>query len=260
VTGRLLVVATPIGNLDDLSPRAREALASAAVVYCEDTRRTQHLFARHGLSTPRVSCHEHNEHLRVGEALARLAAGETVALVSDAGTPAVSDPGGRLVAAAAAAGHRVEPLPGPSAVLAILSASGFAGVPFTFLGFPPARRDERDRWYAARAGRLGTAVLFESPFRIVRSLEALAAGWGDPEIAVGRELTKVHEEILRGRASEVAAVLGARPGLKGEFVVAVASPAAQVADRSSTRSRASAESRPSRAGQRRSGCPAKAWR
>lgn len=257
MTGRLLVVATPIGNLDDLSPRARDALASAAVVYCEDTRRTQHLFARHGLSTPRVSCHEHNEHQRIGEALARLAAGETVALVSDAGTPAVSDPGQRLVAAAAAAGHRVEPLPGPSAVLAILSASGFAGVPFTFLGFPPARRGERDRWYAALSGRSGTAVLFESPFRIVRSLEALAAAWGDPEIAVGRELTKVHEEILRGRASEVAALLGARPGLKGEFAVAVAT---QVAERSSTRSLSSVERRPSRAGQRRSGCPANAWR
>jgi 16S rRNA (cytidine1402-2'-O)-methyltransferase len=257
VTGRLLVVATPIGNLDDLSPRARDAMASAAVVYCEDTRRTQHLFARHGLTTPRVSCHEHNEHQRIGEALARLAAGETVALVSDAGTPAVSDPGQRLVAAAAAAGHRVEPLPGPSAVLAILSASGFAGVPFTFLGFPPARRGERDRWFAARAGRSGTAVLFESPFRIVRSLDALAAAWGDPETAVGRELTKVHEEILRGRASAVAALLKARPGLKGEFAVAVAP---QVAERSSIRSRASVERRPSRAGQRRSGCPAKAWR
>src|SRR5512143_339514 len=121
--GRLLVVATPIGNLDDLSPRALEALSSAAVVYCEDTRRTGNLFARHGLTTPRVSCHGHNEHRRVDEALERLARGETLALVSDAGTPLVSDPGERLVAAAAAAGHRVEAIPGPSAVLAILSIS-----------------------------------------------------------------------------------------------------------------------------------------
>lgn len=222
VSARLLVVATPIGNLDDLSPRAREALAGATVVYCEDTRRTQHLFARWGLATPRVSCHEHNEHRRIAEALARLDRGETIAIVSDAGTPAVSDPGQRLVASAAAAGHRVEPLPGPSAVLAILSVSGFPAVPFTFLGFPPARRGERARWFAARSGRDGTVVLFESPFRIAESLAALAVAWNDPDVAVGRELTKVHEEILRGRASDVARILAARPGVKGELAVAIA--------------------------------------
>jgi len=220
--GRLLVVATPIGNLDDLAPRAREALATASLVCCEDTRRTGHLFARHGLTTPRLSCHEHNEHARIPEILTRLARGETVALVSDAGTPAVSDPGRRLVAAAVKAGVRVEAIPGPSAVTAILSASGFPGVPFSFLGFPPARRGERDRWYAAAASRRETRVLFESPFRVVESLKALAAAWGDPDVAVGRELTKVHEEILRGRASEVAAALEARPGVKGELAIAVA--------------------------------------
>ena len=196
--GRLLVVATPIGNLDDLSPRALEALSSAAVVYCEDTRRTGNLFARHGLTSPRVSCHGHNEHRRVGEALER------------------------LVAAAAAAGHPVEAIPGPSAVLAILSISGFPTVPFTFLGFPPSRRGERDRWYAANAGRAGTAVLFESPFRVVESLEALARAWGDPPVVLGRELTKLHEEVLRGRASETARLLAARPGVKGEIVLAAA--------------------------------------
>ncbi len=224
--GRLLVVATPIGNLGDLSPRAREALASATVVYCEDTRRTGNLFARHGLSAPRVSCHGHNEHARIAEALLRLESGETVALVSDAGTPLVSDPGEKLVAAAAAAGHRVEPIPGPSAVMAILSVSGFPAVPFTFLGFPPSRRSERDRWYAAYAGRAGTAVLFESPFRIVESLEALAAAWGDPPVVLGRELTKVHEELLRGSATAVARTLAARPSVKGEISLAVAPSAA----------------------------------
>lgn len=218
--GRLLVVATPIGNLDDLSARAREALASAAVVYCEDTRRTGNLFARFALTTPRVSCHGHNEHHRVAEALERLARGETLALVSDAGTPLVSDPGERLVAAAAEAGHDVEAIPGPSAVLAILSISGFPAVPFTFLGFPPSRRGERDRWYAASASRPGTAVLFESPFRVVESLEALARAWGDPPIVLGRELTKMHEEVLRGRATEVAALLAARASIKGEIVLA----------------------------------------
>ena len=170
-----------------------------------------------------MSCHGHNEHRRVGEALERLARGETLALVSDAGTPLVSDPGERLVAAAAAAGHRVEAIPGPSAVLAILSISGFPAVPFTFLGFPPSRRGERDRWYAAHATRPGTAVLFESPFRIAESLEALAKAWGDPPVVLGRELTKLHEEVLRGRASEVAQVLGARPVVKGEIVLAAAS-------------------------------------
>ena len=222
LVGRLLVVATPIGNLDDLSMRAREALASAAVVYCEDTRRTGNLFARFGLTTPRVSCHGHNEHHRVDEALERLERGETLALVSDAGTPLVSDPGERLVAAAAAAGPQVEAIPGPSAVLAILSVSGFPAVPFTFLGFPPSRRGERDRWYAASATHSGTAVLFESPFRIVESLEALARAWGDPRVVLGRELTKLHEEVLRGRASEVARILAARAGIKGEIVLAAA--------------------------------------
>ncbi len=215
-------IATPIGNLDDLSSRAKVALASASVVYCEDTRRTGNLFARHGLATPRVSCHGHNEHMRVAEALARLEAGETLALVSDAGTPLVSDPGERLVAAAAAAGHRVEAIPGPSAVLAILSVSGFPAVPFTFLGFPPSRRGERDRWFAANARRAGTAVLFESPFRVVESLGALASAWDDPPVVLGRELTKLHEEVLRGTASEVARTLGARPAVKGEIVMAVA--------------------------------------
>ncbi len=224
--GRLLVVATPIGNLDDLSPRARDALAHASVVYCEDTRRTGNLFARHGLTTPRLSCHGHNEHARVDDALRRLEAGETLALVSDAGTPLVSDPGERLVAAAAAAGHRVEAIPGPSAVLAILSVSGFPAVPFTFLGFPPSRRGERDRWYATYAARVGTTVLFESPFRVVESLEALAKAWGDPPVALGRELTKMHEEVLRGPASEVARALAARPSVKGEIVLAVAPPPA----------------------------------
>jgi 16S rRNA (cytidine1402-2'-O)-methyltransferase len=222
--GRLLVVATPIGNLDDLSPRARTALATASVVYCEDTRRTGNLFARYGLTTPRVSCHAHNEHARIPEVLRRLEGGETVALVSDAGTPIVSDPGERLVAAAAAAGFRVESVPGPSAILALLSVSGFPAVPFSFLGFPPARRGERDRWYAASAERSETRVLFESPFRIVESLRALAAAWGDPLVVVGRELTKMHEEVLRGTASRVADLLAARPGIKGEFTVVASSP------------------------------------
>lgn len=227
--GRLLVVATPIGNLEDLTPRALAALREAALVYCEDTRRTGNLFARHGLTTPRVSCHEHNEFRRIPEMLERLGRGETLALVSDAGTPGVSDPGRLLAAAAAEAGYRVEPVAGPSAVAAILSISGFPAVPFSFLGFPPSRRGERARWYARFAPRDETRILFESPFRVVESLEEMARAWGDPEVCLGRELTKLHEEVLRGTASTVAALLGKRPGVKGEIAIAAAPSAAAVA-------------------------------
>ena len=220
--GRLLVVATPIGNLEDLSPRALATFREANLVYCEDTRRTGNLFARHGLTTPRVSCHEHNEFRRIPEMLERLAAGETLALVSDAGTPGVSDPGRLLAAAAAEAGFRVEPVAGPSAVAALLSISGFPGVPYSFLGFPPSRRGERARWYARFASRDETRVLFESPFRVVESLEELARAWGDPRVCLGRELTKLHEEVLRGSASAVAGLLSRRPGVKGEIAIAAA--------------------------------------
>ncbi|MHB8799353.1 MAG: 16S rRNA (cytidine(1402)-2'-O)-methyltransferase [Thermoanaerobaculia bacterium] len=220
--GRLLVVATPIGNLEDLSPRALTALRDASLVLCEDTRRTGNLFARHGLTTPRVSCHEHNEFRRIPEVLERLAAGETLALVSDAGTPGVSDPGRLLAAAAAEAGYRVEPVAGPSAVAALLSISGFPAVPYTFLGFPPSRRGERARWYARFAARDETRVLFESPFRVVESLREMAGAWGDPKVCLGRELTKLHEEVLRGSASAVAEILSRRPGVKGEIAIAAA--------------------------------------
>ncbi len=226
--GRLLVVATPIGNLEDLSPRALAALRDASLVLCEDTRRTGNLFARYGVTTPRVSCHEHNEFRRIPEMLERLAAGETLALVSDAGTPGVSDPGRLLAAAVAEAGYRVEPIAGPSAVAAILSVSGFPAIPFSFLGFPPSRRGERARWYARFAARDETRILFESPFRIVASLEEMGRAWGDPQVCLGRELTKLHEEILRGTASAVAAILAKRPGIKGEIAVAAAPSAAAV--------------------------------
>ena len=220
--GRLLVVATPIGNLEDLTPRALAALREADLVYCEDTRRTGNLFARHGLTTARVSCHEHNEFRRIPEMLERLARGETLALVSDAGTPGVSDPGRLLAAAAAEAGYRVEPVAGPSAVAAILSICGFPAVPFSFLGFPPSRRGERARWYARFASRDETRILFESPFRVVESLREMAAAWDDPRICLGRELTKLHEEVLRGSASTVAELLERRPGVKGEIAIAAA--------------------------------------
>ena len=229
--GRLLVVATPIGNLEDLSPRGLAALRDASLVLCEDTRRTGNLFARYGVTTPRASCHEHNEFRRIPEVLERLASGETLALVSDAGTPGVSDPGRLLAAAVAAAGYRVEPIAGPSAVAAILSISGFPAIPFSFLGFPPSRHGERSRWYARFAPRDETRILFESPFRIVASLEEMARAWSDPAVCLGRELTKLHEEVLRGPASAVAEVLAKRPGIKGEIAVAAAPSTAAVPTR-----------------------------
>jgi 16S rRNA (cytidine1402-2'-O)-methyltransferase len=218
--GRLIVVATPIGNLDDLSPRAREALAGADLVACEDTRHTGLLLSRLGIKRPLVSLHEHNERQRVPELLERLAAGETIALASDAGTPLVADPGFVLVREAARRGHAVEPVPGPSALLAALVASGLPPLPFTFAGFPPAKGGKRRTFYQRWSAFDHTVIFYESPHRIVKSLADLGAvaGIGRP-CAVGRELTKRHEEILRGTVGSVHDVLATRGAVKGELVV-----------------------------------------
>ncbi|RMH19285.1 MAG: 16S rRNA (cytidine(1402)-2'-O)-methyltransferase, partial [Gemmatimonadetes bacterium] len=202
--GTLYVVATPIGNLEDLSARAARVLREADRVYAEDTRRTRVLLEHLGAATPMTSLHGHNEASRLDEALARLAEGGTLALVSDAGTPAVSDPGERLVAAAAAAGHAVIPVPGPSAVLAALAASGLPAVPFTFRGFVPRRGRARTACLEACASAEETTVLFESPERLTDLLAALEAACGsDRRVTVARELTKVHEEFVRGTLAEV---------------------------------------------------------
>jgi 16S rRNA (cytidine1402-2'-O)-methyltransferase len=219
VAGRLYVVATPIGNLEDLSPRAARVLREVAVVLAEDTRRSRILMDHVGARARLVSAHRHNEARRVAEALDRLAAGEDLALVTDAGTPVVSDPGSRLVEAAADAGFEVVPVPGPSAALAALSASGMAGDRFAFLGFPPrsgrARRDVLERC----AQHPDTVILFEAPGRLVALLDDLAASCGSERgAAVGRELTKLHEEVVRGTLAEVAAYYrGNAP--RGEVVV-----------------------------------------
>jgi len=219
--GTLLVVATPIGNLGDLSPRGREAFERADLVACEDTRHTGRLLAQLGIDRPLVSLHEHNERQRVPKLLAALGRGETVALASDAGTPLVSDPGYLLVRAAAAAGFRIEPVPGPSAVLAALAASALPPYPFTFAGFPPPRTGKRRSFYRALAGLGHTVVVFESPHRLLGSLDDAIAELGDRPAAVCRELTKLHEEVLRGPLSELRETLAARPALKGEFVVVI---------------------------------------
>jgi 16S rRNA (cytidine1402-2'-O)-methyltransferase len=221
VAGVLYIVATPIGNLDDLSYRAAKTLGAVDVVACEDTRQTAKLLDAAEVRKPMVSLHEHNERERTAELIQRLQSGDSVALVSDAGTPLISDPGYRLVSAAVAAGIRVIPIPGPSAILALLSVCGLATDAFVFIGFLPhkrlARRDTLAHWGKLEA----TLVFFESPHRILDALDDLAEVLPGRKLAVGRELTKVYEEVLRGSADEVKNSLLSRDVVKGEFVVAV---------------------------------------
>lgn len=219
--GTLHVVSTPIGNLEDVTYRAIRVLRDVDLIAAEDTRRTARLLDRYGVTTRRISLHEHNESRRTSGLLARLAEGGTLALVSDAGTPLISDPGRRLARAAREAGFRVEAVPGASAVLAALVASGLAGDAFTFAGFPPARSKDRKRWYAETAHEPRPVVFFEAPHRIRASLADLEAVAGDRIVAVCRELTKAHEELVSGPLADVLAAL---PRPRGEFTV-VLSPA-----------------------------------
>ena len=206
VSGRLQVIATPIGNLADLSERARAALAQADVVAAEDTRHTGALLRACGIATPLVSLHEHNETQRAPALLARLAAGQTVALVSDAGTPLLSDPGYELVRLAAQAGILVSIIPGPSAITAALAVAGLPTDRFCFEGFLPARARERRASLATLAHEPRTLVLFEAPHRIAATLADLAQEFGAARQAmVARELTKAHETIYRGTLAELAA-------------------------------------------------------
>jgi len=214
--GTLFVVATPIGNLEDITLRALRVLREVSVIAAEDTRRTAQLLARHAIRTPTTSLHEHNEGRKSPAILARLEAGESVALVSDAGNPAISDPGAHLVRQALAAGLRVEPIPGPSAVLAALSVSGMATDLFAFLGFPPARSNDRKKWLGGLAELQGTIVFFESPHRIHRTLADMKAIIGDSTILIARELTKAHEELVKCTISEALARL-TEP--RGEFTI-----------------------------------------
>jgi 16S rRNA (cytidine1402-2'-O)-methyltransferase len=221
-TGTLYVVATPLGHLGDVSARALEVLRQASLVACEDTRRTAHLLSAHGIKTPTTSYFEHNERWKGERILAVLRAGRDVALVSDAGTPAVSDPGFRLVRDARAEGIAVLPVPGPSAALAALSVSGLPTDRFFFVGFLPAKVTARRRDLEELAHVEATLVLFESPVRILAALSELAAVLGDREAFLAREMTKVHEEYLRGRLLGIRGVLADRPAIKGEIVLVVA--------------------------------------
>lgn len=216
--GTLYVVATPIGNLEDVTLRALRILREVILIAAEDTRRTARLLQHYSISTRTTSLHEHNERTKTPALIARLQAGESIALVSDAGTPVVSDPGSHLVAAAHAAGIRVEPVPGASAVLAALSASGLVEREFIFLGFPPPRSNARKVWLQRVATESRVLVLYEAPHRIRRTLEDMLAVLGDRVIAVGRELTKAHEELV---VRPISAYLELLTEERGEFTIII---------------------------------------
>jgi 16S rRNA (cytidine1402-2'-O)-methyltransferase len=216
----LYLVATPIGNLEDVSLRALKVLEEAELLLAEDTRRTRVLLDRHGISAKPLSLHAHNEVARSAKVLAVLERGADVALVSDAGTPLISDPGDRLVAAALEAGHSVVPIPGASAPVAALSASGLPAVPFTFVGFLPRQSGECDRVLETLRDRRDTLIFFESPRRVATTLARLKEAFGDRRACVARELTKMHEEIARGSLSELAKHFEA--GARGEITLVVA--------------------------------------
>ncbi|MBW3555203.1 MAG: 16S rRNA (cytidine(1402)-2'-O)-methyltransferase [Gemmatimonadetes bacterium] len=226
----LYIVSTPIGNLGDFSHRAVEVLREADRILAEDTRRTGILCRAYEIETRLVSAHEHNEAARAEQVVAWLEAGESLALVTDAGTPVLSDPGARLVERVVEAGHRVVPIPGASALLAALVGAGLGGEPFTFFGFLPRSGRERKERLAEIEALPHTAVLYESPERLVKLLEELGTSSGERRVAVARELTKVHEEFRRGTLAEVADYYR-EAGVKGEVVVVVegaAPPSAEV--------------------------------
>ncbi len=215
--GVLYVVATPIGNLDDITLRAIKVLKQVQLVAAEDTRRSGILLRHFNVDTPILSVHEHNERARIDEIIGRLSKGESVALVTDAGTPGISDPGTTMVAAVRAAGFTVEPIPGANAVIAAISASGVATDGFTFLGFPPIRSKDRKRWFsdAIEGSKHRLVAFFEAPHRLRRTLEELAL-LVDRPIIVARELTKLHEEFVTGKPADLLAKFNAP---QGEFTI-----------------------------------------
>ena len=215
--GTLSVVATPIGNLGDITERAVATLRASDVVCCEDTRVTAKLLAAYEIKVSLLSLHEHSDDATIAKVVHLLEEGKQVSYVSDAGTPGISDPGGKLVAAVAAAGIRVVPIPGPSAMTAALSIAGFPTEPFVFLGFPPHKKG-RNTFFADVAAREDAVVLYESTHRIMKTLAALPQA----RVAlVGRELTKLHETLYRGTVAEVTAQLE-KTSSKGEFVIVLA--------------------------------------
>ena len=217
----LYVVATPIGNLEDITLRAINTLDGVDLIAAEDTRHTARLLSRYRIRTPLISCHEHNEHQRVPELIDKIGSGAAVALVSDAGTPSVSDPGYRLVRAAVEHGLGVFPIPGVSAAVTALCASGLPTDAFVFLGFVPKKKGKRLELLAALAVEARTLVFYESPRRVAVFLDELCSVMGNRPAVLAREMTKIHEEFIRGTLSEIQAVLADRPEVKGECTLLV---------------------------------------
>ncbi|HWF48914.1 MAG TPA: 16S rRNA (cytidine(1402)-2'-O)-methyltransferase [Bryobacteraceae bacterium] len=219
----LYLIATPIGNLEDITLRALRTLRDeVSLIACEDTRQTQKLLEHYEIHKPLVSYHDHNEAARTPHLLDQLSQGESIALVSDAGTPLISDPGYRLVTAAIESGYPVVPIPGASAALAALTGSGLPVDQFRFIGFLPPKTTQRRKLFEDLSGDLGTIVAYESPHRILSTLDDLEAVLGTRRIVLARELTKVHEEFLRGTASDLRQNLQNRPAIKGEFTLLIA--------------------------------------
>lgn len=217
--GTLYVVATPIGNLEDISARALRVLGEVDLIAAEDTRTTRKLLTRHDLHVRLVSLFDANAQRRIPQLLAELGEGKSIALVSEAGTPLISDPGAQLVKVVADSGHTVTPIPGPTAIAALLSVAGLPADKFTFLGFLPRRAGQRRRMIEAISEQEWPTVLYESPHRIIATLEALLEVLGDRETVIGREMTKLHEEIFRGTLSEAIEHFE-KP--RGEFTIVVA--------------------------------------
>jgi 16S rRNA (cytidine1402-2'-O)-methyltransferase len=222
LTAGLYVVATPIGNREDITLRALKTLAAVDLVAAEDTRDTARLLRTYGIKVPLISYHEHNEHQRAPQLLQRIAGGERIALVSDAGTPSVSDPGFRLVQAVAQAGLPVIPIPGVSAAVSALSVSALPTDRFLFVGFAPKKKGKRSQFLADLAAQPHTLVFYESPRRIVGLLGELEAVFGSRRAFLAREMTKRHEEFIRGSLAQIHSVLSARPEVKGEITLLVA--------------------------------------
>lgn len=220
-SGVLYVVATPIGNLEDITRRAVRILAEVALIAAEDTRHTRKLLASLDIHTSLVSYYKGQEVSRARSVIEQLLRGDDVALVSDAGTPAISDPGAILVQQAIAAGIRVVPIPGPSAITSAVSVAGLGESPFLFMGFLPSKKGDRHRLLRSLAGAVWPVVFYESPRRIIKALQDCLDVFGDRPVFLGRELTKLHEELFHATISSVLADLGARLQIKGEFVVII---------------------------------------
>jgi 16S rRNA (cytidine1402-2'-O)-methyltransferase len=221
VSGTLYVVATPIGNLEDISARGIRILGEVDLIACEDTRQTRKLLDRYGISTPLISYHEHNEESRSEDLLREILAGKNIALVSDAGTPLIADPGYRLVERALERGVAVSPIPGPAALLAALSASGLPTDSFLFQGFLPAKKGQRRMLLEELKPLKATLVFYEAPHRILDTLDDVGEILGARPVVVAREVTKIHEEFLRGAAAEIHEALSSRASVKGEIVLMI---------------------------------------